>query len=653
MLPHRDLLAQEVRGILVNDANGLPLPGAIVQLLARRDAVVSSTLCGTNGAFRFVDASSDSLRLRVLRIGYRPYDTTFVAAAEPIRTALTIRWSASQVTLAALVTRKSRTCRVLADSGARVLDVWSEARKALLTASLAERIVLPLVTRVDYERELDSSGTFVRAQRVKSIEVPTMRAYASLPPDSLARIGFATEDSSGVTYFAPDAGFLVADVFAATHCFNTTADVNEHPGEIGLTFEPTLDVERKIDIRGTFWLNRATSLLRSIDFFFTNLPSPAVGARGGGRVDFARLSGGELFVNRWHMRMPRLETRSRTSDGGMRRTVLAPSGLALTGVVEVGGLVQRVSRADSVEFVSALPRLQVTVRSSSSLVPRAGAHVRLSGTDYAQIADSAGVAVLAGVLEGRYIVEVRAPSLAPLGDLPATRTITVTADAAEHSVELPSPDRFLKTACGAAAVREKTAVVFGVVADTTGRPQPAVVTVRWPSSVIIGAGNKGKGELSWIDQTRGALAGGTGTFVVCNVPRQGVVAKAEGSDGRDERFIRIDEAQEITELRFVLRRQSASPFGVVAQSTQPTRAFVEFHVLRDAGTPMAKETLWLSVNSSPRRKILTDELGRMLLLNQDFGITDFVISSDDDRVGRARVTLAPGRNVVTVTVTSP
>ena len=125
------------------------------------------------------------------------------------------------------------------------------------------------VVRVNYARTVELKGELVREQRLTTEARRTFRAYTSWSPESLAVNGYTAEGMVGgrraVVYRAPDATTLMAESFAATHCFSLVKGTGRHTGSIGLAFEPFDRKSFRVDIRGTFWIEQATSRLQLID----------------------------------------------------------------------------------------------------------------------------------------------------------------------------------------------------------------------------------------------------------------------------------------------------------------------------------------------------------------------------------------------------
>ena len=101
--------------------------------------------------------------------------------------------------------------------------------------------------------------------------------------------------------------------------------------DVGIAFEPIPSRGRIAEIRGTLWLNRATSELRRLDFHYANLSRLQESA--GGEMAFARLRDGAWAITRWSIRMPVFD---RSPSGQPRLAQVKVAGGELT-VAERGG----------------------------------------------------------------------------------------------------------------------------------------------------------------------------------------------------------------------------------------------------------------------------------------------------------------------------
>jgi hypothetical protein len=156
-----------------------------------------------------------------------------------------------------------------------------------------------------YDANTDITAEKVLTKSTNSYSASAVKAFVSLPPDSLAKVGYMTENDSGTLYRAPDAEALLSDAFASLHCFREEPPTGDKGDWVGIGFRPANDRAGIVDIEGTLWLDRASSELRELEFRFTNLPDDYAHVKAGGSVEFLRLSTGSWLVSRWQLRMPR------------------------------------------------------------------------------------------------------------------------------------------------------------------------------------------------------------------------------------------------------------------------------------------------------------------------------------------------------------
>lgn len=282
------VFAQSLRGRISFGTDGAPLVGSIVQARTPDGNVVASVLTSESGIFAFTTLAKGDYSLRVLRIGFRAFDAGKVTVTGD-GTTFNITWVGEPTPLTTQLVTAGRTCKISADSGKMIANVWDEARKVLMSSVITESMAAPQLSRITYRRALDSAGRFVRQQQVRSEVSRSFRGYDSWHPDSLAVRGYMVEDESGATYYGPDAATLISNSFAGSHCFFMERGAGAHAGDIGLRFEPATLIRNHVDIRGTFWVEQKTSRLRSVEFLYTGLPDVAEDARSGGFVEFANL----------------------------------------------------------------------------------------------------------------------------------------------------------------------------------------------------------------------------------------------------------------------------------------------------------------------------------------------------------------------------
>ena len=344
------LCAQSVRGtVLLPDSTRAA--GVIVAASDAKGTVAAQTLTGDNGAYELRLPAAGRYDVRVLRIGFRP---TTVPSFE-MRTGesrdLTIVLRGDAIVLSPVTVQGRSVCRVRQDSGQAVAHLWEEARKAITATQLLPGGRRQTVKWTVYDRTTDLSGKQVLSQSANSYSAAAVKAFFSLPPDSLAKVGYMSEDASGMVYRAPDADALLSDAFASLHCFRVEPPTKERGDEIGIGFRPARTRGHIVDIEGTLWLDRSSLELRQIEFRYTNLPEDYSRVNAGGVVEFLRLSTGRWLVSRWQIRMPRAVQQLVPSfNGGLRAR--DEYQMVLEGLKFAGGEVTAVSRGTEVLFSS-------------------------------------------------------------------------------------------------------------------------------------------------------------------------------------------------------------------------------------------------------------------------------------------------------------
>lgn len=130
--------AQSVRGVVVEQLSGRPIPEAIVTLLGGSGAVAGRVQAGADGTFGF-DVRAGGYRLQAERLGYQPVASGELALREGDTTRVLLRMSTRTVVLDPLtVVSAPRTLRerTLADFEYRRRRGWG----SYLTPEQIERV---------------------------------------------------------------------------------------------------------------------------------------------------------------------------------------------------------------------------------------------------------------------------------------------------------------------------------------------------------------------------------------------------------------------------------------------------------------------------------------------------------------------------------
>ena len=300
---------------------GIPLNGALIALVTPGNVVTMERLSPTSGTVTF-DAAPGEYRVRVRRIGYRPFysDPVTIPGSSP----LVLKVESPRVVLQQMVIGASAQCGKINPDAATLAELWEEISKALKASELTP-IDLRGARAEAYRREVDKDGV-VLSNKVTPIAPSSNRPFGAPDPEALVTRGYVRGNFvRGWEFFGPDEKVLLSDSFAATHCFRSLRD-KKKPDLVGVEFRPV--PKRPVpDIEGVIWLDQKTSELREIIFNFVN-GGEITQFRPGGYTRFTRLPSGAWIVSDWQLRMPRLTE--------ARGPVVA---VTASGFVEAGGRV--------------------------------------------------------------------------------------------------------------------------------------------------------------------------------------------------------------------------------------------------------------------------------------------------------------------------
>jgi hypothetical protein len=391
--------AQTVRGIVV-DLTQTPVPGVVVQLMSANQGLAARALTNERGEFRLAAPAPGSYRLRTMRIGFRPTlsEVVVIAAGAEVVHTLTLAGVPFSLDTVRVVSRTS--CRVPSDSAAATFAVWEQARTALTAATLTRRAQTVNARIVTFERTLDAGDGRVTREEATARAGYTSRAWRALAADSLRKVGYVVADRSGeMTFYAPDIDVLLSDGFAEDHCFRLVDDRGR--SQVGIAFEP-IRSRTKSDIRGTIWLDRKTTELRTVDFLYTSIHRAMMDANAGGGIAFARLATGAWVITRWDIRMPVIERRLGSMGVGGR--MAASDETRVREIQVAGGQLAAIIRGADTLWTH--PPLAITGIVTDSASGRALADVALSvpGTGVTVRSDAAGRFALRGLVPGSYAV---------------------------------------------------------------------------------------------------------------------------------------------------------------------------------------------------------------------------------------------------------
>jgi hypothetical protein len=534
--------AQVVRGVVTDSANR-PISGVVVMLLDAASQSRSRALSDERGEFRIAAPGAGMYSLRTMRIGYRPNTTGPFELRSGGEVTQRVVVAGLPITLDTIRVADRNVCKAFTDSGAATFAVWEQVRAALTATELTTAFRNISATTVAYERVLDPKGSKVLQQKATVSSGYVNRPWLSLPPDSLRRIGYVvTERDNSVVYYAPGIDALLSPAFANDHCFRVTRD-SKRAELIGLAFEPTPDRKKTAEIAGTLWLDRASSLLRRLDFQFVNV-SFEQGEMAGGDLEFVRMRNGTWAIHQWDIRMPAFTSVVRPGHGAERQ---------LAELQVAGGQLALARQGNDTLWAQPPVVLTGTIRDSVTGSGISGGRITLVGTELAAQTDNRGRFSLSGIIPGVYEAEIRTPSL---DSLAATHRASFEfVDPNSHpDWRVPNAQQLMASVCGSTSLNAARGIVVGRarVRGDTGAIRDLSIIAEWQPA----------GSPDSLGATRQAKVqgGADGLFRMCGVPTNTAVklrAVAEGAETADQTTVTLQGGNRLARTELTLERMEA------------------------------------------------------------------------------------------------
>jgi len=300
------------RGRVVEAGSDRPVFSATVLLMDASGSRRAGGFTSSDGTFRLSVPGQPGDEVRVERLGYVTLVHALDGNVASVRQVVELRMERRPVEFSAIEVTAEARCDMAPSDAGRTYALWEATRIALQAAELTESEALARYrTRVWQHRENDD-GTQVQG-RTTSVQVTVGHPFGTLSPSVLAEQGYVRETDGGHRLVhGPDAGVLLSDAFASSHCFRvveSTGAEGEESDEtwVGLAFEPAPDPASIVRIGGTLWLDSASGELRVVDFRFMWFePRRRVwatwGADSGGTIRYRALDDGRWVVEAWSLR---------------------------------------------------------------------------------------------------------------------------------------------------------------------------------------------------------------------------------------------------------------------------------------------------------------------------------------------------------------
>jgi hypothetical protein len=401
----QQLLAQELRGVVLESSTREPVRGAVLTLLDSSGGVIARILTDERGEYR-VNRTSSMRRIRVVRIGFRPGEANVAApASENARVDIAMTRIS---TFLEQVRVTARACPRRSNRGSAVA-LLDQARAGLLATVVAREANPAALVRLVYRRNMDGTSDRITYQAVQidSSSRTTTSFNAARRAASFVRQGFMDDFDGANTFYAPDAETLLDDDFVNGYCFRVVDPVRARPDQVGVGFYAPDRKSGRVDIDGTLWIDTIARSLRDIEFRYVGLNPDLEALRPGGRIEFREMPNGVVLIDRWNLRLVAAAADSiPRADGNIPVSRLYAT--------TTGGEVESARWKSGVTWEASLGTLRVrAVRRNGSSA--AGTKVKLVDTPYRATVDTNGTFEIADLVPGPYRLVVLDPRLDSVG----------------------------------------------------------------------------------------------------------------------------------------------------------------------------------------------------------------------------------------------
>ncbi len=477
LVPRHAASVRAFSGTLRTSTNGMPVQGAIVLLVDTLQTARATGRSDADGRFVLRARGPGPFRLRIQRIGVRPYES--LAFAMHSDTTSTIALDALPVSLSRVLSTATSGCHDQSLGARATWELWEDVRTALLETAMTYAEQNSQFELVQVKRIFDPRSALLRTIATREDTLTAAQPWTSFAPDVLAEHGYVALSGGRLTFVAPDIEVLLSRSFENTHCFRSS--LLRDGALIGLSFEPSKSLGKHPDIAGTFWVEPDSHELRRLTFHHTGLPFAMDDSSSASTLTFAKFDEVDWFIPSWVIRapIPVLSTtrtvpvaeQFRIFDdqvGGRQSRAFT---WLLGGVEEQRGDVLSVYRERSATdsraiWTGATGGIRIAVatqapREGAAAPPAEGAEVRLIGTSIQRVSDESGTAAFDHLTPGIYKLEINTLLNAQFGEPPAFVDVRVAANAvAVASVMMKSRRDLVSERCGADTVRN---VIVGTV----------------------------------------------------------------------------------------------------------------------------------------------------------------------------------------------
>lgn len=543
--------AQSLRGRVTLGPTAVPAVGVVITATDSAGRFVGRTLTTDGGSYHLTWSQPMHVRLRVVRIGYRPFDTPMLRIGPDSSVVYDIVVPEIRVVLDTVRVRGKSICQESRD-GSRAFDAWQQARSGMI-ASLVTRDARTLsFTLVRQHRVTNPGRRRILRQTAWTLSGASAKPWISPSADSLAEHGYIHDaPDGGAIYFAPDLDVLVSDRFAADHCIRLTE--GSDASLLGVAFEPVTTSGQRAGLAGVFWLHRLTSELRSVDFRYTNVSLAQERAGAGGVLEFLRLPTGQWYISRWAIEMPTVRRLVRNLGAGLRGATTSLE-TQVTAIHIASGHLAVIRNGRDTLWSQPPVALVGKVFDQETGKPYPGALVTLPALSKSTETGANGEFRIEGLLPGSYLVRVLGHTNAGWQAPPLDTTLHLSTGEEAFRIAVSTPASMLRALCGDRR-RDRGALVGRALAgDVPLARHP--VTIKWTEYVIA------SGAVHSVARSVVVSSDSSGAFHSCDLPGQTLLTVTAEHDRRViSSEVRIGDGETATYVELQLGEAGAEGEG--------------------------------------------------------------------------------------------
>jgi hypothetical protein len=260
----RAQIAGTIEGIARIAGSNAPMAFALVRVLGADSATLASEITNAEGRFRFASVNARDVRLRILRIGFRPTTTPVLHLEADRGLRYDLLSEPLPIQLPAVAVHAVAGCldATTLSSDSALFTLWTEARKGVeirRAFELRYRFTRALRQEAQIHWRLRPDARQARADTL--ISDPD-----SIPArDARARADHATAGyAKGNRLIVPDEKELLDETFLQANCLEPS--IPRANGALGVSFHPKSAKPAGYAIRGTIWLDASTYAIQRIDY---------------------------------------------------------------------------------------------------------------------------------------------------------------------------------------------------------------------------------------------------------------------------------------------------------------------------------------------------------------------------------------------------